>query len=67
MLRHLGYAAQKGKAGSQRYFFNPARNPNSVSLREPHPGGNLNKATLRTYLQKLQLIEDEFIRLLENR
>ena len=67
MLRHLGYAAQKGKAGSARHFYNPARNPNSVSLREPHAGDNLNKRTLRIYLQKLQLSEDEFMHLLDNR
>jgi predicted RNA binding protein YcfA (HicA-like mRNA interferase family) len=64
-LRHLGYAAQKGKAGSARYFFNPTRNPNSVSFREPHPGDNLRQPTLRIYLQKLQIAEDEFMRLLE--
>jgi predicted RNA binding protein YcfA (HicA-like mRNA interferase family) len=66
VLRKLGYAEQKGKAGSKRYFINPARHPTSVSLREPHPGDNLNKRTLRIYLQKLQLTEDEFMRLLEN-
>jgi len=65
VLRHLGYTTQKGKAGSARYFFNPARNPNSISFKEPHPGDNLNKRTLRLYLQKLQLPEDEFLRLLE--
>jgi predicted RNA binding protein YcfA (HicA-like mRNA interferase family) len=67
VLRQLGYAEQKGKAGSARYFFNPARNPNSVSLREPHPGTNLNKARLRAYLRKLNLTEDEFLHLLDNR
>lgn len=67
VLRHLGYAEQKGKAGSARYFFNPARHPNSVSLREPHPGHNLNMRSLRIYLQKLQLAEAEFLHLLENR
>jgi predicted RNA binding protein YcfA (HicA-like mRNA interferase family) len=65
VLRQLGYAPQKGKAGSKRYFFNPARQPNSVSLREPHPGDNLRHGTLRIYLQKLQLTEEEFMRLLE--
>ncbi len=67
VLRALGYAPQKGKAGSARHFYNPARNPNSVSLREPHPRVNLNKRSLRIYLQKLQLTEDEFIRILNNR
>ena len=66
VLRHLGYAEQKGKAGSARYYYNPERNPNSVSFREPHTGDNLNKRTLRIYLLKLQLPEDEFLRLLEN-
>jgi predicted RNA binding protein YcfA (HicA-like mRNA interferase family) len=65
ILRKLGYAEQKGKAGSKRSFVNSARNPHSVSLREPHTGDNLNKRTLRIYLQKLQLDEDEFMRLLE--
>ncbi len=65
VLRHLGYAPQKGKAGSKRYFFNPARNPNSVSLREPHPGDTLRQSTLRVYLQKLHLSEDEFLHLLD--
>ena len=65
VLRHLGYVQQKGKAGSKRFFVNPERIPNSVSLREPHSGENLNKAVLRLYLQKLQLSGDEFLRLLE--
>jgi predicted RNA binding protein YcfA (HicA-like mRNA interferase family) len=65
ILRKLGYAEQKGKAGSKRYFINPARNPTSVSLSEPHPGDNLRQRTLRSYLHKLQLAEDEFMRLLE--
>jgi predicted RNA binding protein YcfA (HicA-like mRNA interferase family) len=65
VLRKLGYAERKGKAGSKRYFINPARNPTSVSLREPHPRDNLRQGTLRIYLQKLQLTEDEFMRLLE--
>jgi len=39
VVRKLGYAAQKkAKTGSKRYFFDPARSPNSVSLREPHAG-----------------------------
>jgi predicted RNA binding protein YcfA (HicA-like mRNA interferase family) len=67
VLRELGYAAQKGKAGSKRYFVNPARNPTSVSFNEPHPGDNLRQNMLRIYLQELQLTEDEFLRLLDNR
>jgi hypothetical protein len=66
-MRHLGYEEQKGKAGSKRYFFDAARKPNFLSLREPHPGDTLRQSTLRIYLQKLQLTEDEFLRLLENR
>jgi predicted RNA binding protein YcfA (HicA-like mRNA interferase family) len=66
VLRKLGYAERKGKAGSTRHFFHPARNPNSVSFNEPHPGDSLYKPVLRRYLRKLQLTEDEFLRLLEN-
>jgi hypothetical protein len=64
VLRKLGYVERKGKAGSKRYFVNPARNPTSISLREPHRGDNLGDGALRIYLQKLQLTEDDFMRLL---
>jgi hypothetical protein len=67
VLRQLGYVAQKGKAGSTRYFFNPTRSPNSVSFNEPHPSDSLYKPVLRRYLRRLQLAEDEFMRLLEDR
>src|SRR6266849_3299541 len=50
VLRKLGYTAQTGKAGAARSFLNPSRNPNVVSLREPHPGDNLGQAMLRQYL-----------------
>jgi predicted RNA binding protein YcfA (HicA-like mRNA interferase family) len=66
ILRKLGYVAQKSRGGSTRYFFNPARDPNSVSFNEPHPGDSLRKPILRRFLRKLQLAEDEFMRLLEN-
>jgi len=67
VLRKLGYTAQKGKAGSARSFVNPGRNPNVVSLREPHLGGdNLGQAMLREYLRKLILDPNEFIHLLED-
>ena len=60
------YRAQKGKAGSARSFVNPGRNPNVVSLREPHLGGNLGQAMLRKYLRKLILDPNEFKHLLED-
>jgi hypothetical protein len=64
VLRKLGYTAQKGKAGSARSFVNPGRNPNVVSLREPHLGDNLGQAMLREYLRKLLLDPNEFMHLL---
>jgi hypothetical protein len=66
VLRKLGYTAQKGKAGSARRFVNPCRNPNVVSLREPHLGENLGQAMLRNYLRKLLLDPNEFMHLLED-
>ena len=63
-LRKVGYTAQKGKAGSARSFVNPGRNPNVVSLREPHLGDNLGQAMLRRYLRKLILDPNEFMHLL---
>jgi len=66
VLRKLGYAPQKGKAGSGRSFFNPSRNPNVVTFREPHPGPNVRPAMLRAYLRKLGVAPDEFIQLLED-
>ncbi len=65
VLRKLGYTARTGKAGAARSFLNPSRNPNVVSLREPHPGDNLGQAMLRQYLRKLLLDPDDFMRLLE--
>ena len=66
VLRKLGYTAQKGEAGSARSFVNPGRNPNVVSLREPHLGDNLGQAMLRKYLRKLLLDPNEFMHLLED-
>jgi len=66
VLRKLGYTAQKGKAGSARSFVNPGRNPNVISLREPHLGDNLRPPMLRNYLRKLLLDPDEFTHLLED-
>ena len=66
VLRKLGYTARKGKAGSARSFVNPGRNPNVVSLREPHLGDNLGQAMLRKYLRKLLLDPNEFMHLLED-
>jgi hypothetical protein len=53
VLRKLGYTAQKGKAGSARSFINPGRNPNVVSLREPHLGDNLGRQCCVTIFANL--------------
>jgi predicted RNA binding protein YcfA (HicA-like mRNA interferase family) len=66
VLRKLGYVPQKGKAGSGRPFFNPSRNPNVVTFREPHPGQNVGPTTLREYLRKLGVAPDEFVQLLRD-
>ncbi len=66
VLRKLGYAPQKGKAGSARSFLNPSRTPNVVAFREPHPGDTLRQPMLRQYLRKLHLAPDEFMQLLED-
>jgi predicted RNA binding protein YcfA (HicA-like mRNA interferase family) len=65
VLRKLGYIAQTTKQGSVRSFVNPERIPNVVSFREPHPGQNLRRSTLRDDLRKLLLSPDEFMQLLE--
>ncbi len=46
-------------------FFNPARKPNTVSFREPHPGDTLRQRMLHNYIRKLLLSVDEFMALLE--
>jgi predicted RNA binding protein YcfA (HicA-like mRNA interferase family) len=66
VLRKLGYAPQKGKAGSGRSFFNPSRHPNVVTFREPHPGQDVRATMLREYLRKLLIAPDEFIQLLRD-
>ena len=66
VLRKLGYAPQKGKAGSARSFSNPERIPSVVTFREPHPGDDLRPGALRGYLRKLGVASDEFIHLLED-
>jgi hypothetical protein len=43
----------------------PGRSPNVVSFREPHPGQNLRRTSLRECLRKLLLSSDEFMQLLE--
>src|SRR5437899_10155558 len=45
VLRKLGYAPEKGKAGSARSFRNSTRNPNVVTFREPHPGQNVRQTS----------------------
>lgn len=67
VLHKLGYAAEKGKAGSVRTFSNPSRNPTLVSFREPHRRNNMTLPMLREYLHKLHLEPEEFMQLLENR
>ena len=66
VLRKLGYTAQKGKAGAVRSFTNPNRMPKVISLREPHPGKNLDATMLPKYLRQLLLNENEFLHLLED-
>jgi len=45
-------------------FFNPARQPATVSFREPHPV-TLRQTMLHNYIRKLLLTVDEFLALLE--
>ena len=40
VLHRLGYRPKKAGRGSARVFFNPARQPATVSFREPHRGGS---------------------------
>ena len=65
VLHGLGYRPQKAGRGSARVFFNPARKPNTVSFREPHPTDTLRQTALRNYIRKLLLTVDEFMALLE--
>lgn len=66
ILGKLGYTPQKAKPGSARSFRNPARSPNIVTFREPHPGRNVRQRMLHEYLRKLLLSPDEFMRLLKD-
>ena len=65
VLHKLGYRPQKTGQGSARVFFNPTRQPTTVSFREPHPGTTLRQATLHNYMRKLMLTSDEFMELLK--
>jgi predicted RNA binding protein YcfA (HicA-like mRNA interferase family) len=65
VLHRLGYRPQKAGRGSARVFFNPTRQPTTVSFREPHPGDTLRQTMLRNYIRKLLLTVDEFMALLE--
>jgi hypothetical protein len=47
-----------------RVFFNAAREPHTISFREPHPGDTMRPAFLRRNLRKLMLKPDEFMELL---
>lgn len=48
-----------------RVFFNPKREPHTVSFREPHPVDALRRAMLHNYIRKLMLTSDEFMELLK--
>lgn len=66
VLRKLGYQPQKAGRGSARSFYHPARVPNTVSFREPHPAHNLGRAMVGKYVGKLLLSSDEFMTLLDD-
>lgn len=66
VLHKLGYCPQKAGRGSVRVFFNPRREPHTVSFREPHPVDTLRRAMLHNYIRKLMLTSsDEFMELLK--
>jgi hypothetical protein len=65
ILHKLDYRPQKTGRGSARVFFNPTRQPTTVSFREPHPVCTLRQATLHSYIRKLMLTSDEFMELLK--
>ena len=65
VLHRLGYRSHKVGRGSARVFFNPARQPATVSFREPHPGDTLRQTALHKNIRKPQLAVDEFMALLE--
>jgi len=46
-------------------FFNPTRQPTTVSFREPHPSDTLRQTALHNYIRKLLLTVDEFMALLK--
>lgn len=45
-------------------FFNPTRQPTTISFCEPHPGDTLRQTMLHNYIRKLLLTVDEFMALL---
>jgi len=65
VLHRLGYRPQRAGRGSARVFFNPVRQPATVSFREPHPHDTLRQTVLHNYIRKLLLTVDEFMALLE--
>jgi len=64
VLHRLGYQQLKARRGSTRLFSNPTRNPNLISLRQPHPGDTIHPGALYEFLHRLQLSPDEFTELL---
>jgi hypothetical protein len=64
VIRELCYRKRQG-GDSARVFFNPTRQPTTVSFREPHRADTLRRTMLHNYIRKLLLTVDEFMARLE--
>ena len=64
-VRAAGYDGPKNRGnGSIRHFVHPTRLPRLVTFHEPHPSSFIPPGSLRAYVDKLKLTNEEFLALL---
>lgn len=58
VLKRLGYILHKSKSGSSRTFI---KGNKPVTFHQPHGGRPIPRGTLRSYIEKLGVEENEFL------
>ena len=61
VMKAFGYDQLPGGKGSARSFYNPNREPDVVTVHEPHGGDTLRQGTLTEYIRKLDTDRDTFL------
>lgn len=65
-IRRAGYEGPLSRGnGSIRHFTRKDRMPFVVTVHEPHPQSTIPPGSLRAYVEKFKLTNDEFLDLLE--